>query len=51
VIGSGAPAARYGRRGQPSVVDIVSGALSKYSIKLRAVSSPRGWRQTSATAR
>jgi murein L,D-transpeptidase YcbB/YkuD len=29
-IGSGAPVARYGRRGQPTVVDIVSGALGKY---------------------
>jgi L,D-transpeptidase YcbB len=26
-IGAGAPTARYGRRGQPTVVDIVSGAL------------------------
>jgi len=29
-IGVGAPMARYGRRGQPTVVDIVSGALGKY---------------------
>src|SRR4029079_6209299 len=29
-IGSGAPLARYSRRGQPTVVDIVSGALGKY---------------------